>query len=118
MRLLCPHGAVTSVKIPTQKNRTQSRAFGFANFETHADAAQALEAMLAGQIVVPDENGRRWVVHAEWANKNEGFETSRRDKQMMANQELKKSPTSKGSKDSGSTRSGSNDSGSNASLDM
>ena len=44
MRLLGPHGAVTSVKIPNRKKRaTQSRAFGFANFETHADAAQALE---------------------------------------------------------------------------
>ena len=48
------------------------------------DVLVALQALAAGQISIQDDKGTRWVVHAEWAHKNERFETARRDKQIAA----------------------------------
>ena len=68
---------------------------GFANFQTHADAARALEILQARDIVITDDEGGRWVVNAEWAHKSERFEATRREKQVAADKKLKNSSTSK-----------------------
>ena len=39
------------------------------------------QAVAASKIIHTDTKGKRWVVHAEWAHKNERFETVRREKQ-------------------------------------
>ena len=92
-----PPGDFQSVTVKKKKQLRsgQWKAYGFANFKTHADAARALEILQAKDIVITDDEGGRWVVNAEWAHKSERFEATRREKQVAADKKLKNSSTSK-----------------------